>query len=375
MAIIGTVPKMKAPSNSDSASSTIVDWAFGPIITRTVVGDTTYSFTNIDYSEEVTIVVYNSSSQSCSVSFPSTVMWAKGTPQSSVGEAQTNVYKFKNHGGNILATFVESQLRSPEADGNPNSTYITNVGDFFFMDPNEIEFFLARWQRITGTGSLTYDASPSSNGMGRGALKVSGTGLWRFKDYIPVMPEAGIGGMAYTRTGTGTSTVSLGFEGFDKDYNPTNIFRYFLNYNTVATTLLSYKQEVCLSEDLSTSEDRQDFFTGTRFIKPVINVTTNTDFLYLSALNFFTSNFGAKAVYTQGTQTVGGSKTFSGANTHSGTNLFTGANTFSNTITGSVSGNAGTVTNGVYTVGTQTIGGTKTFSSFIYGTIQHARYS
>ena len=375
MAIIGTVPKMKAPSNSDSATSTIIDWAFGPLITRTVVGDTTFSFSNVDYSEEVTVVVYNSSVQSCSVDFPGIVMWAKGTPQSSVGKSQTNVYKFKNHEGSILATLVDSQLRSPEMDNNPNSTYVTNVGDFFFMDPNEIEFFLARWQRISGTGSLTYDASPSSNGMGRGALRVAGTGVWRFKDYIPVMPEAGIGGMAYSRTDTGTSTFSLGFEGFDKDYNPTNINRYFLDYNTSATTLLNYRQEICIGESADTSQDRQDFYLGTRFIKPVINITSNTNYTYISALNFFTSNFAAKSVYTQGAQTVGGDKTFTGTNIHSGGNTHTGANTFTERVTGDISGNSGTVTRGVYTVGNQTIGGVKTFTSFIYGTIQHARYS
>ena len=57
------------------------------------------------------------------------------------------------------------------------------------------------------------------------------------------------------------------------------------------------------------------------------------------------------AVTTSGNQTVGGTKTFS------------------STIIGSVSGNAGTVTNGVYTSGDQTIGGTKTFSSTISGSI------
>lgn len=56
-------------------------------------------------------------------------------------------------------------------------------------------------------------------------------------------------------------------------------------------------------------------------------------------------------VYTTGTQTVGGTKTFT------------------STIVGSVSGNAGTVTNGVYTTGDQTIGGIKTFSSTIVGSI------
>jgi len=56
-------------------------------------------------------------------------------------------------------------------------------------------------------------------------------------------------------------------------------------------------------------------------------------------------------VYTTGTQTIGGAKTFS------------------TTIVGSVNGNAGTVTNGVYTSGDQTIAGVKTFSSTIVGSI------
>lgn len=50
-------------------------------------------------------------------------------------------------------------------------------------------------------------------------------------------------------------------------------------------------------------------------------------------------------VYTVGDQTIAGVKTFS------------------STIQGSISGNAGTVTNGVYTAGDQTINGVKTFNS------------
>ena len=56
-------------------------------------------------------------------------------------------------------------------------------------------------------------------------------------------------------------------------------------------------------------------------------------------------------VYTTGDQTIGGTKTFS------------------STIAGSINGNAATVTNGVYTSGDQTIAGTKTFSSTISGSI------
>lgn len=56
-------------------------------------------------------------------------------------------------------------------------------------------------------------------------------------------------------------------------------------------------------------------------------------------------------VYTTGDQTIGGIKTFS------------------STIVGSINGNAATVTNGVYTTGNQTIAGVKTFSSTISGSI------
>jgi hypothetical protein len=56
-------------------------------------------------------------------------------------------------------------------------------------------------------------------------------------------------------------------------------------------------------------------------------------------------------VYTSGDQTIAGIKTFT------------------STIGGSINGNAGSVTNGVYTSGDQTIAGTKTFSSTISGSI------
>lgn len=46
-----------------------------------------------------------------------------------------------------------------------------------------------------------------------------------------------------------------------------------------------------------------------------------------------------------------------------GNQTIAGTKTFSSTISGSINGNAATVTNGVYTTGNQTIAGTKTFST------------
>lgn len=54
----------------------------------------------------------------------------------------------------------------------------------------------------------------------------------------------------------------------------------------------------------------------------------------------------------------------------SGNETIAGTKTFSSTISGNISGNAATVTNGVYTTGNQTIGGTKTFSNTIVGNLQ-----
>ena len=88
-------------------------------------------------------------------------------------------------------------------------------------------------------------------------------------------------------------------------------------------------------------------------------------------------------VATTGDQTIAGIKTFSSnplstatqstnANAltkysavvkNSGDETIAGIKTFSSTISGSINGNASTVTNGVYTTGDQTIAGVKTFSS------------
>jgi hypothetical protein len=108
--------------------------------------------------------------------------------------------------------------------------------------------------------------------------------------------------------------------------------------------------------------------TSSAFKVPFANTTANTTgnygllqdseatFTYNPSTNTLTVGTVAGAlsgnastvtngVYTTGDQTIGGTKTFS------------------STIVGSINGNAGTVTNGVYTTGNQTIAGTKTFSA------------
>ena len=110
--------------------------------------------------------------------------------------------------------------------------------------------------------------------------------------------------------------------------------------------------ENCLTKDMQVKP--QQAFNANNY--RVINVSDPID--VTDAVNKQTlDGKDALCVHKAGTETITGDKTFSGSNT------------FSNIITGSITGNAGTVTNGVYTTGDQTIGGTKTFSSTISGSI------
>lgn len=103
---------------------------------------------------------------------------------------------------------------------------------------------------------------------------------------------------------------------------------------------------------LTSYTETDPVFTASEAASITSTDTTNWDTAYGWG-NHASAGYAADSAVVKltGDQTVGGTKTFS------------------STITGSISGNAGTVTNGVYTSGDQTIGGTKTFSSTITGSI------
>jgi hypothetical protein len=103
-------------------------------------------------------------------------------------------------------------------------------------------------------------------------------------------------------------------------------------------------------------DNKQNKVTASGILKgdgsgTITQATAGTDYVIPSGN--ITGNAGTvtNGVYTVGDQTIGGTKTFS------------------STIVGNITGTAGAITNGVYTVGDQTIGGTKTFSSTIVGNI------
>jgi hypothetical protein len=81
------------------------------------------------------------------------------------------------------------------------------------------------------------------------------------------------------------------------------------------------------------------------------------------------SNSGVGATGTWGIDITGNAGTVTNGVYTSGDQTIAGTKSFSSNIVASITGNAATVTNGVYTTGNQTIAGTKTFSSTISGSI------
>jgi len=97
--------------------------------------------------------------------------------------------------------------------------------------------------------------------------------------------------------------------------------------------------------------------------------TTLSGLTSVTSTNFVGSLSGNASSSTTSSECTGNSATVTNGVYTLGNQTIAGTKTFSSTISGSINGNAATVTNGVYTLGDQTIAGTKTFSSTISGSI------
>jgi hypothetical protein len=124
----------------------------------------------------------------------------------------------------------------------------------------------------------------------------------------------------------------------DNRFSPTNFLTYRRKTNGAGTTdpiSDSTNWTLVASQGDVTLAGTQTFTGSKTFSSPIIGTLTGN------------ASTVTNGVYTTGAQTISGVKTFN------------------STISGSINGNAGTVTNGVYTTGDQTITGVKTFSSSV----------
>ena len=203
--------------------------------------------------------------------------------------------------------------------------------------------------------------------------------------------------IATDTTITGTDKLlgsdgAVGAANATKNYTMTGISDYVLSQtdtNTFKTIEVAGQADVVadVNADTLTLVAGDYISIATDASTDTITITgTNTPYTAGTGLDLTgtTLSVDSTVVVTSGAQTIAGAKTFSDTISGSidgnaatvtngvyttGDQTIYGTKTFDATISGDIDGNAVTVTNGVYTTGNQTIAGTKTFSSTIIGSI------
>jgi len=230
--------------------------------------------------------------------------------------------------------------------GLPISTGVSGLGTgiaTFLTTPSSANLAAAVTNE-TGSGSLVFATSPTLVtpilGTPTSGTLSNCTGLSLTTGVTGTLPVANGGTGVTSSTGTGSVVLSASPTFTGTPAAPTPLTAD--NSTTIATTAYVVNKIAAVASGVTT------FSGGTTGLTPS---TATSGAITLD---------GTLAVANGGT----GSTSLNGAGimTLSGTQTVTGAKTFSSTITGSISGNAGTVTGGVYTTGNQSIAGNKTFT-------------
>jgi len=290
MPILGTSSRTQQPI-TDISATTAIDWLGGPIFNRSVGANMSFTFANESIGQEIIVVLDNVISGVITADFaPSglNLRWEKGEALNEVGGSQSTVFKFVNLGTYILASVISDRVRTDLG--------YRQINDFFMMDPSDIGYFLSRWERLSGTGNMTYEAS-ADTGMGYGRFAFDGDCVYRLKDFLPVMPYTGVGGFVRYKKALGTATINAGAYCFDANKNDLTTNKPFIEASGAVTTSWALSQGRAKNEGGSSD----NLAIGTRFVKPYIQISsysgTTGDKVYVSGFNVFTANFSTVADY------------------------------------------------------------------------------
>ena len=245
----------------------------------------------------------------------------------------TGVTTSTGTGSNVLSA-SPALTGTPTAPTAATGTSTTQVATTAFVN-NQIGAIPASVSSFSGSTTGLTPSTPTT-----GAITLGGT-----------LAVANGGTGVTTSTGTGSNVLSASPALTGTPTAPTA--GTGTNTTQIATTAFVLNQIGAISSGVTS------FSAGTTGLTPSTGTTGNVTL------------GGTLAVANGGTGAT--SLAAAGITTLSGTQTITGAKTFSTTITGSITGNAGTVTNGVYITGTQTITGDKTFTgAFGIGTANPA---
>jgi len=163
----------------------------------------------------------------------------------------------------------------------------------YLIDPVDKISQLDKWKRISGTGTLGY-VHDTDSVIGKGRFTISGTGLFVFEDYMPVMPSAGIGGYLNIKQTAG-ATATIGYQAYDADLALLTSNGGFIKNSYGLAGSYEYLQDVCVEEAASGTHK---FPIGTRFIRASIDVALNGGTISFDGFNIFPMNFSTITLYS-----------------------------------------------------------------------------
>jgi len=185
----------------------------------------------------------------------------------------------------LLTTNTGIKKSSTESIGYATRLYLS--------DPVDKASQVDKWKRISGTGTLGYVHDTDSM-IGKGRFTITGTGLFVFEDYMPVMPTAGIGGYLNIKQSAG-ATASIGYQAYDADLALLSTNGGFIKQTYGLAGSYEYLQDICVEEAASGA---QKFPVGTRFIRASIDVTLNSGTISFDGFNIFPMNFSTISLYS-----------------------------------------------------------------------------
>lgn len=151
--------------------------------------------------------------------------------------------------------------------------------------------------RISGTGTVAYDATASA--IGTGCFLFTGNGDYLLDRFYAVSPLFGIGGhAAFARASTNNLTISVGVKFYNSSFVEivaTAAQNQFIvnNITTTGTTFLGSSNHL-IGEGTGSNQ----MPVGTRYIKPFIKISSNTTGGRIDALQIYPNSFALRALYT-----------------------------------------------------------------------------
>lgn len=164
------------------------------------------------------------------------------------------------------------------------------------------------WNRLSGTGTLSYDTSNIS-AIGYGSFAITGTGVWELnttgsavalaeilRSHYPASPLQGVGGFAQFRVNGGTGSIRIGTNFFSRDLtslSPAAGQDWWIFNTTTTSTTFAFAQNICRGEGTSVGQ----FPTNTRFIRAKIEVVTNPGTIWVDNFTLYPLTFATMALY------------------------------------------------------------------------------